>query len=500
MGQTLDGVLDSAGTITGTKDIGFGANIVLSSNDGTRILVGAYNNTAVDGTGTDVEEGGAVFLYDYDGVAGTWIYKTHWVGDSSEELGRWPISISADGQLVAIRRGSAMRPAEVWNVTDAGVKTKLGSDITCADAGNMLALTETNDGTTRLAAACEFDGAEESGNVNVYDWNGTEWVAMSPSLSVDTSGTTDGLFGFDISWALNGTRLAVSAPNFYATVGEEGLVAVFEHDGSTWNQLGQNLTGTQPNEKFGFTMELSSDGNTLVVGSPNKDVGGLTDSGAVRVYSLNTTTDMWDLQQEIAGEEIGDKFGRGVNVNNDGSLLCASSHSHNGNRGQVRVFEFSGSWTQVAEFEGSDSGDLLGFNNMGVDMTTDGSRIAMAASHAQTNGIVQVFDDGYTPAPTASPAPSHSPSLGPSDSVIEEDGMMVETFDWDIFPLPDDTQVVFSEDADTSEVVRRCLYCVFVLCYLEYEYTYVTTYFLFFLTTTGTPLQYFLSGCSYSSI
>ena len=45
VGQTLNGVTESEGTITALKDIGFGASIALSSNDGTRLLVGAHNFT-----------------------------------------------------------------------------------------------------------------------------------------------------------------------------------------------------------------------------------------------------------------------------------------------------------------------------------------------------------------------------------------------------------------------------------------------------------------------
>ena len=133
-----------------------------------------------------------------------------------------------------------------------------------------------------------------------------------------------------LTWrlVLDGRRLALSAPNFNASSGEEGLVAVFDYDDAAWVQLGQNLTGTQQSEKFGFTMGLSEDGTTLVVGSPNKDVDGLTDSGSVQgalrkqlcrpwthnntvlfahillpaflphldlVYTLNVATNTWDL-------------------------------------------------------------------------------------------------------------------------------------------------------------------------------------------------------------
>jgi hypothetical protein len=433
VGQALNGDTDSNGTITALKDIGFGATIALSSNDGTRLLVGAHNFTATDGTGTLVEEGGAVFLYDYDGATGTWEYTTHWTGEPNEELGRWPISISADGGLVAIRRGLPGRPAEVYSVDEFGVKTKMGGDIICDDAGNMVSLTETPDGTKRLAAACEFDGAEESGNVNVFDWNGTEWEPLA-SLSVDSSGTTSGLFGFDMSFANQGSRLALSAPNFNASSGEEGLVAVFDYDGAAWIQLGGNLTGTQQNQKFGFTMALSEDGTTLVVGSPNKDGDGLLDSGSVQVYTLNVSNNIWDLQQEIAGDAAGDVFGRGVAVNSEGTRFSASSYKHDGDRGQVKVFGLDGgAFSQKAVFVGSESGDWLGYNTMGVAMTREGSRIAMASSHSETNGKVQVFEE--------------------EPIVISDDyENQITKFDWDIEFLLPQTEFTFSEKADTSEV------------------------------------------------
>jgi hypothetical protein len=157
----------------------------------------------------------------------------------------------------------------------------------------------------------------------------------------------------------------------------------------------------------------------------------------VPVYTLNSSTNAWDLQQEIAGEAPGDVFGRGIAVNDVGTLLSASSYTHNDNRGQVRVFELvSNTWVQKAEFEGDQSGDQLGFNTMGVDMTKDGSRLAMSSSRAQANGNVQVFkEDGVIVAP--------------------EGDNMVSTFDWDIEFLPNATEIAFSEDADTSELVRQ---------------------------------------------
>ncbi len=75
-------------------------------------------------------------------------------------------------------------------------------------------------------------------------------------------------------------------------------------------------------------------------------------------------------------------------------------------------------------------------------MTPDGSRIALG-SLGLTEGIAQVFEPATTPPPTSPNEPGQ--------------------FDWDLEYLPADTQIIFSEDADTSELVRRRLTCILLL-------------------------------------
>lgn len=156
------------------------------------------------------------------------------------------------------------------------------------------------------------------------------------------------------------------------------------------------------------------------------------------VYTLNVSNNIWDLQQEIAGDAAGDVFGRGVAVNSEGTRFSASSYKHDGDRGQVKVFGLDGgAFSQKAVFVGSESGDWLGYNTMGVAMTREGSRIAMASSHSETNGKVQVFEE--------------------EPIVISDDyENQITKFDWDIEFLLPQTEFTFSEKADTSEVVSCC--------------------------------------------
>lgn len=86
-------------------------------------------------------------------------------------------------------------------------------------------------------------------------------------------------------------------------------------------------------------------------------------------------------------------------------------------------------------------------------MTPNGERIAMGAINAQTNGIVQVFDSTFTSMPSL--APSLAPSSFPTDEpiIITEDGQLDTTFMWDIEFFPEQTEIGFSEEVDTSEII-----------------------------------------------
>lgn len=123
-------------------------------------------------------------------------------------------------------------------------------------------------------------------------------------------------------------------------------------------------------------------------------------------------------------------FGRFIHVSSDGSqFLSASNPTYDGNKGQVKVYELSsGTWTEAAVFLGDVNDQLTS-----AAMTPDSSRIALG-SLGLTEGIAQVFGPA-TPPPTSPNEPGQ--------------------FDWDLEYLPDDTQIIFSENATTSELVRR---------------------------------------------
>jgi hypothetical protein len=144
---------------------------------------------------------------------------------------------------------------------------------------------------------------------------------------------------------------------------------------------------------FGGNVVLSGDGRTLAVtafyedsaatginGDQASNAAG--DSGAVYVYVLDEL-DAWTQQAYIkaSNTEAFDGFGRGLALNEDGTLLVVGAPGKADVAGAVYVFERSemGEWTQQAYLEASNTEAEDGFG-VRVASSNDGTTLAVAAT------------------------------------------------------------------------------------------------------------------------
>ena len=163
----------------------------------------------------------------------------------------------------------------------------------------------------------------------------------------------------------------------------------------TITQIGGDINGKDQSEALGAavqggakTVALSSDGTRFVVGAPRADQNG-NNKGLARVYDyqvISGTATWTQVGPDFLGASNNDEFGTAVSISSDGSRIAISAPKHDGNKGHVRVFDWGGnSWSQVgSDIDGNAGGDLFG-NNMGLSLSSDGSRIAIGAMDG-TNG------------------------------------------------------------------------------------------------------------------
>jgi hypothetical protein len=245
--------------------------------------------------------------------------------------------------------------------------------------------------------------------------------------TTNTSGVGD-QFGYATALSGNGNTLAVGAlyESSNATgingnqannlASQSGAVYIFTRLGAAWTQQAYvKASNAEAGDKFGLTVSLSSDGNTLAVGAYNEDsaatgVNGdqgnnsATNAGAAYVFTRSGTT--WTQQAYIKASNTGatfdelDQFGFSVGLSGDGDTLAVGAPGEgsnatgiNGNQsnnsaafsGAVYVFTRSGgAWMQQAYVKASNTAASDSFGEH-VRLSGDGSTLAVGAIGEDSN-------------------------------------------------------------------------------------------------------------------
>ena len=185
--------------------------------------------------------------------------------------------------------------------------------------------------------------------------------------------------GNSISFSGNGQTIIVGASFNDGNGLNVGHARVYGWNPSImgWYQIGQDIDSEQTSSsRNGYAVAISRDGLVIAVSDTLNDGSG-TDAGSVRVYSWNSSTNVWEKRGiDLDGEAANDQSGFAVSLNNNGTILAISS-INNGlySRGHVRVYNWNGSWQQL----GSDIDGAYDWGQFGgsVSLSSDGSTIAV---------------------------------------------------------------------------------------------------------------------------
>jgi hypothetical protein len=268
-------------------------------------------------------------------------------GESGKGLFGFRVALSADGSTALIG-GSAdnshvgaawvfTRSGSTW--TQQGAKlTGGGEESGKAEFGKGVALSA--DGDTALIGGLLDDGGV--GAAWVFTREGETWSQQGAKLT-GAGEVGEGRFAFSVSLSEDGNTALIGGGG---DNGEVGAAWVFTRSGSTWEQQGEKLTGGGEIGKghFGFAVALSADGDTALI-------GGLTDNaevGAAWVFTRSGST--WTQQGEklTGGEESGKaEFGESVELSGEGDTALIGGYADSGEVGAAWVFTREGEvWSQ----------------------------------------------------------------------------------------------------------------------------------------------------------
>jgi hypothetical protein len=210
-------------------------------------------------------------------------------------------------------------------------------------------------------------------------------------------------FGRSVTLSADGATLAVGAPSRSQS---SGAGYVFTRSGTAWSQQADiTVSNADPDDQFGFSVALSSDGSTLAVGAPNEASaatgidGNQADNsaafaGAVYVFTRSGTAWSQHAYIKASNTDPDDGFGLSVALSSDGSILAVGAVGESsaatgiggtqtdnsaGASGAVYLFARSAmTWSQRAYIKASNTGasDEFGWN---AALSADGASLAVSA-------------------------------------------------------------------------------------------------------------------------
>jgi ELWxxDGT repeat protein len=250
------------------------------------------------------------------------------------------------------------------------------------------------DGSTAVVSANLFDngGNVDQGTAYVFVRTGAVWTQQAQLLASD--GVAHDLFGRSVAISADGNTIVVGAGD--ADVGgniNQGAAYVFTRSGTTWTQQAKlTASGGAIGDTFGNGLALSADGNTALVGARFTTVNGHELQGSAYVFVRSGTTWTQQAQLNPADGAAGDQV-NSVALSADGNTAIVGSYLHDGggnvDQGGAFVYTRSGlTWTQQAELVAADgaANDRLGIS---VSLSADGNVAAVTAYQHRVNGVQQ---------------------------------------------------------------------------------------------------------------
>ena len=236
--------------------------------------------------------------------------------------------------------------------------------------------------------------------------NGDTYIPPQVQKLLASDRETSDSFGESVFLSSDGLTAIIGAPSEDTGANTlNGAAYVFTRSGSIWTEqtkllASDVLSDTASNARFGWSVALSSDGNTALIGAWGEATYPTTFNGAAYVFTR--TAGVWTEQQKILASDraAGDNLGYSVALSSDGNIAFigarAESTSPNTNQGAAYVFtRTAGTWTEQQKLTASDraSTDYFGAS---MAISSDGNTALIGAYLEDTspntdNGAAYVF-------------------------------------------------------------------------------------------------------------
>ena len=333
-------------------------------------------------------------------------------GTNSGDVNGNSIAFNAEGSILAV--GSKFNDDFNWNAGKVRVYewqdtawVQLGQDllgswpwngqfgkaIALNDSGNVLVVGEIGNGNLDPGG----------GAVKIFKWNGTSWNQLGNTLYGEFDYDS---FGWSVACSSDGYTIALGTPhNYVGPFGSRaGHVRVFSWNGTAWSKKGSDIDGTVHGEQFGYDVDIDGNGNTLIIGAPQKTNAQFT--GAVVAFTWNGNS--WIQKGPLIGSPYSNaRYGESVSISSDGNKIAVgapnTSRLNKAQRGCFIMYEYitfsngAFTWSQIGTTKwGKNSGDRLGtsvaMNSFGNYIIAGATQTDLFNSDSTKSGYALIYE------------------------------------------------------------------------------------------------------------
>jgi len=389
-----------------------GAGAAGNAGQGYSVALSADGNTALVGGPNDNNNAGAAWVFTRAGSVwtqqGAKLVGSGAVGNAWQGLS---VALSADGNTALVGGpcdSAVCDPANfklgagaVWFFTrSGGVWTQQGAKMVGSGAvgiaglGSSVSLSA--DGNTAIAGGP--DDNDGAGAAWFFTRSGGVWTQQGSKM-VGSGAIGIAFQGYSVGLSGDGNTAIVGGPvdnRAESGMNGDGAAWIFTRSGGVWAQQGGKLIGSGAvgNAALGSSVALSSDGNTAIVGAQNDNHGDEGGVGATWVFTRSGG--VWAQQ----GSKLVGAWDNGAGPPNQGWSVALSADGNtaivggpDAGVGAAWVFTRSGGvWTQLGS-------QLVGTGGVGnplqgwlVALSGDGSTALVGGPC--NNGDCEIFSNG----------------------------------------------------------------------------------------------------------
>ncbi|WP_181684908.1 FG-GAP repeat protein [Halorhabdus salina] len=371
------------------------------SNDGQNLLVGSYQDSNPNG-----ENAGGVYVFkrDQDG----WYQSAKLLADDGDRydfLGS-AVSISDTGETALIGAIAEEDPngpegGAAYVYQKEGQKWHQQSKLSAPDGeefdqfSRSLLLTPNGDTAYVGAPFRENSNRNSTGAVFEYSRESDGWKLVN---SLPKDGISIESFGYAMDISRDGETLVVS--RMVVSDSEKGAAYVFKQSNDEWvRQATLTASEGDPNDYFGETVTVSEDGQTVLVGASNDEDPNGEQSGSV--YLFENRDSEWHQTQKLTPADPGqrERFGLSLAMtsNPEAILIGAPGESSDtGEQSRICVFKQDNDHWQQDRVIPAPENDPTDYFGTRITVSRDAGIAAVSAPEADGNeestGAVYVFD------------------------------------------------------------------------------------------------------------